>query len=78
VFADDDREYRGILLPEKFFKIAVWMSRGELAATAYVLDQESLLDGLDARGFRATRLVGRVGLSTPRAEDRESYDERQQ
>ena len=58
VFADDDREYRGILLPEKFFKIAVWMSRGELAATAYVLDQKSLLDGIDARGLRATEEPG--------------------
>ena len=44
VLADGDREYRGIRLPEKFFKIAVWMSRGALAATAYLLDQAALLD----------------------------------
>ena len=43
VFADDDVEYRGIQVPQKFFKVAGWMVAGELAATAYLLDQSDLI-----------------------------------
>ena len=55
VFADDDVEYRGIRVPQKFFKVAGWMAAGELAATAYLLDQSDLIARLVRRG--ATRAL---------------------
>ena len=58
VFADDDVEYRGIRVPQKFFKIAGWMTSGELAATAYLLDQSDLITGVVQRGATPTRQLG--------------------
>jgi endonuclease G, mitochondrial len=48
VLADDDEEYRGVLVPRRFWKVAAWASaeRGGLAATAYLLDQSPQLDDL--------------------------------
>lgn len=49
VFADGDPLYRGALLPRRFFKVAAWHDGSGLAATAYLLDQSSLLAGLGLR-----------------------------
>ncbi|WP_165067348.1 DNA/RNA non-specific endonuclease [Marisediminicola senii] len=46
VFDDADPKYRGIQLPRKFFKVAVWVMDDAAAATAYLLDQGALLDRL--------------------------------
>ncbi|MET8183955.1 DNA/RNA non-specific endonuclease [Streptomyces sp. NPDC005336] len=39
VLEDSDPPYRGIQVPLKFWKVAAFMQDGDLAATAYVLDQ---------------------------------------
>ncbi|GAB7193634.1 hypothetical protein NUM3379_43440 [Kineococcus sp. NUM-3379] len=49
VLADDDPEYRGVLLPRRFFKVVAHLRagrEGELAAAAFVLDQSPLVAGL--------------------------------
>jgi hypothetical protein len=43
VFEDDDPEYRGVLVPRRFWKIAAWRSSEGLAAAAFVLDQTTML-----------------------------------
>lgn len=48
VFSDDDPPYRGVNLPRQFWKVvAMVKENGKLSATAYLLSQESLLDGLE-------------------------------
>ena len=51
VLDPDDPAYRGVQLPLRFFKVAVFRdgspSSGPLAATGYLLDQAPLLDDLD-------------------------------
>jgi endonuclease G len=45
---DDDPEYRGVQLPRQFWKVvAMAKSPGLLSATAYLLSQESLIEGLE-------------------------------
>lgn len=39
VLEDSDPPYRGIKVPLRFWKVAAFMQDGELASTAYVLDQ---------------------------------------
>ncbi|MFE7245943.1 DNA/RNA non-specific endonuclease [Streptomyces sp. NPDC057580] len=39
VLEDSDPPYRGTKVPLRFWKVAAFMQNGELAATAYVLDQ---------------------------------------
>jgi endonuclease G len=46
VFGDTDPVYRGVEIPLKYFKIAVFLHRGELAATGYVVDQTPQLADL--------------------------------
>jgi endonuclease G len=43
VLADDDLPYRGVQIPRKFWKIAVWTMEGQLAAAGFLLDQSPLL-----------------------------------
>ena len=52
VLADDDDEFEGVQLPRQFWKVAV-MVRGDgtLSATAYLLSQEELIQGLETEGF---------------------------
>ena len=46
--AEDDDEYRGVKLPRQFWKVAAMVKEGgRLSATAYLLSQESLLQGLE-------------------------------
>ncbi len=48
VFASDDDDYRGVKLPRQFWKAAIMIKpNGRLSATAYLLSQESLLQGLE-------------------------------
>jgi endonuclease G len=45
---DDDPEYRGVRLPRQFWKVVVMAkSPGLLSATAYLLSQETLIEGLE-------------------------------
>ncbi|MFF2318192.1 DNA/RNA non-specific endonuclease [Arthrobacter sp. NPDC058097] len=39
IFSDHDPVYRGVDIPLRFFKVAVFIHEGELAATGYVVDQ---------------------------------------
>jgi endonuclease G len=49
VFGRDDDEYRGVKLPKQFWKVVTMAkSPGVLSATAYLLSQESLIDGMAA------------------------------
>lgn len=43
VLADDDLPYRGVQIPRKFWKIAVWTMEGRLAAAGFLLDQSPML-----------------------------------
>lgn len=48
IFKDSDQTYRGIQLPEEFWKIAVMVKQdGALSATAYLQTQKNLLGKLD-------------------------------
>jgi len=46
VFEADDPEYRGVLIPRRFYKVAAWVSGGALRSTAFVLDQSPQLDDI--------------------------------
>ncbi len=49
VLRASDRPYRGILLPEEFWKVVVLVKEtGELSATGYVLSQKDMISGLEA------------------------------
>jgi endonuclease G len=43
IFTDEDRSYRGIQVPGRFFKIAVWVEDGELRSLAMIADQRPVL-----------------------------------
>lgn len=43
VLAPDDPEYRGVHIPRRFWKIAVWIQDAEVAASSYLLDQSELV-----------------------------------
>ena len=49
VFADDDPEYRNVLLPQAFWKIVALVNgnTGKLHATAYMLSQRDLISNLE-------------------------------
>ena len=48
VFADDDDQYRGIQLPRQFWKVVTMVKQAAaLSATAYLLSQEQLIQGLE-------------------------------
>jgi hypothetical protein len=46
IFSDIDPVYLGADIPLRYFKIAVFIHQGELAATGYVVDQTPQLAGL--------------------------------
>ncbi|MHA7191066.1 DNA/RNA non-specific endonuclease [Arthrobacter sp. MDT2-16] len=46
VFSDVDPVYRGVEIPLRFFKVAVFLQEGSLAATGYVVDQTPQLGDL--------------------------------
>jgi endonuclease G len=48
VFRDDDRRYRGVLIPSAFWKVVAFLSDdGKPSATAYMIDQSSELGQLE-------------------------------
>jgi endonuclease G len=48
VFSTSDRDYRGIQIPEEFWKVVTMVTaEGKLHATAYLLSQENYLDDLE-------------------------------
>jgi len=47
VLAGDDPEYRGVQLPQQFWKVVSLVHGGKLHATAYVLSQRDLISGLE-------------------------------
>ena len=49
VFAEDDREYRGVLIPREFFKVVHYVAEGELRVRAFLLTQD--LAGLEQLSF---------------------------
>ena len=49
VFADSDREYRGVKIPKQFWKVVAMVKQNNrLSATAYIVSQEELIDNLEA------------------------------
>jgi endonuclease G, mitochondrial len=57
VLADDDPVYRGVAIPQRFWKVVAWATAEpaghRLAATAFVLDQRPQLDEIDLGEARA-------------------------
>ena len=53
VLSGQDTPYRGVNLPKQFWKVVVMVKDGELSATAYLLSQDSLLQGLEEFSFGA-------------------------
>jgi endonuclease G, mitochondrial len=50
VFAPDDDQYRGVQLPRQFWKVVTMVKTdGQLSATAYLLSQSQLIEGLRTR-----------------------------
>jgi endonuclease G, mitochondrial len=50
VLADDDDAYEGVQLPRQFWKVVTMVKKDrQLSATAYLLSQEHLIEGLRAR-----------------------------
>jgi endonuclease G len=68
VLAEDDPLYRGVRLPVRFWKIAALAGRdGTLSVSAYLLDQQELIEGLerfDPDTFQVTveEIAERTGL----------------
>ena len=60
VLAPDDPEYRGLLVPRRFWKVAAWAAASDhgtrLDAAAFVLDQSELID--TDRGVLAVPRLG--------------------
>jgi len=52
VFQSNDPEYRGVQIPQDFWKVVVMVKLGgELSATAYMLTQRQLMDDIEAPDF---------------------------
>lgn len=50
VFAPDDDQYRGVQLPRQFWKVVTMVKAdGQLSATAYLLSQAQLIEGVRTR-----------------------------
>ncbi|MFE3447086.1 DNA/RNA non-specific endonuclease [Nocardia sp. NPDC059180] len=71
VFQDDDRVYRGVQIPREFFKIVVYVERGELKSRAFLLTQHAdQLEALELDEFRTYQVAipeieKRTGLRFP-------------
>jgi len=53
VFRDDDREYRGVLIPREFYKVLAFVDNGRLKAKAFLLTQNlDALETLDLNDFK--------------------------
>ncbi|GAB4097891.1 DNA/RNA non-specific endonuclease [Sinomonas halotolerans] len=63
VLEPDDPEYRGAMIPRRFFKIGAWSSGlggsdGKLACTGYILDQSNGLEQVLYPGAREAPALG--------------------
>src|SRR5690606_24264099 len=73
VFRDDDRTYRGVRIPREYFKIVVYLDKGELQSRAFLLTQNlDQLEALDLDEFRTYQVTvpeieKRTGLRFPEA-----------
>jgi endonuclease G len=48
VLAEDDQQFAGVQLPRQFWKVVVMVKEsGDLSATAYLLSQDELIEGLE-------------------------------
>lgn len=56
IFEDRDREFRGVKVPGRFFKIVVWAEKGELRSLALLVDQRPVIsvwpESLGAEGVQ--------------------------
>ncbi|HEY9356639.1 MAG TPA: DNA/RNA non-specific endonuclease [Arthrobacter sp.] len=68
VFQDNDREYRGVLLPREYWKILAYVEQGVFRSNAFLLTQNlNPFEALDLDEFRAfqvstAELEARTGL----------------
>lgn len=46
VFREGDRRYRGVKIPEAYWKVVAFMADGQPSATAYMIEQAEELEGL--------------------------------
>lgn len=44
IFTDKDRDYRGVLVPGRFFKVTVWAHDGDLQSLAMIVDQRGVIE----------------------------------
>lgn len=44
IFTDQDRDYRGVLVPGRFFKVTVWTHDGGLRSLAMIVDQRKVIE----------------------------------
>lgn len=44
IFTDNDRVYRGVAVPTRFFKVTVWAEDGELRSLAMIADQGPVIE----------------------------------
>jgi endonuclease G len=59
VFSNADEAYRGVKLPRQYWKVVVMVTDdGKLSATAYLLSQEKLLQGIGEEAFVPEDLEG--------------------
>lgn len=63
IFDPEDREYRGVKVPNRFFKVTVWAEGGSLKALAMIADQSRVID----RWPEALRGEGAESLSEAEA-----------
>jgi endonuclease G len=71
VFGANDTAYRGIRIPQEFWKVVAWMKDDQLRATAYLLSQRSMMTDLEAFDFGKYRtyqlaiaeVQGKTGLT---------------
>ena len=71
VLEDSDPPYRGIQVPLRFWKVAAFMQDGDLAATAYVLDQgPDLTKGAAAQAMAGAARAGDLPRSARSAPSR--------
>jgi len=47
VFTEADPRYRGVQIPQRFWKVAAWSSAGVLTGSGYLLDQSAQLGDID-------------------------------
>lgn len=66
VFSDTDRLYRGVRIPQQFWKVAAWSSAGTLSASGYLLDQSPQLGDIDLGDIdRATASARQDSATVP-------------